>query len=101
MADVIEANMEAIRELCQQFGVARLELFGSAASGQLREESDLDFLVTFKAMGSREHCDGFFGLLFGLERVTGRKVDLLEVDAIENPFLLAEVQASKRGLYAA
>jgi predicted nucleotidyltransferase len=44
---VIEERMNDLRALCKEFGVARLELFGSAATGAFDPLlSDLDFLVT-------------------------------------------------------
>ena len=39
-----------IEHLCRQYGVQRLEAFGSAATGAFRAgQSDLDFLVEFDA----------------------------------------------------
>ena len=36
-----------IREICHRYGVKELSIFGSAARGELRPESDIDFLVDF------------------------------------------------------
>ena len=53
MASVLDAHLAEIPDLCRRFGVARLELFGSAASGAFDpQRSDLDFLVEFDADGS-------------------------------------------------
>jgi predicted nucleotidyltransferase len=44
----LEGKVEQIVELCRQFHVKRLEIFGSAATGAFRpESSDLDFVVDF------------------------------------------------------
>jgi predicted nucleotidyltransferase len=46
MVTIIEDNMARLIELCQQYKVARLDVFGSAASGKFDPaSSDLDFLV--------------------------------------------------------
>ncbi len=46
MIALIEDNREAIAELCRQFGVRRLAVFGSAAKGTFDPAtSDVDFLV--------------------------------------------------------
>jgi len=36
-----------IGEICRRYRVKELSLFGSAARGELRPESDVDFLVDF------------------------------------------------------
>jgi uncharacterized protein len=97
----VESRIEELRELCKRYRVARLELFGSATGKGFHTGSDVDFLVSFGPMTPREHCDAFFGLLFELESLFGRSVDLLEVEAIDNPYLLAEAEATKQSLYAA
>jgi predicted nucleotidyltransferase len=44
----LDGKVEQIVELCRQFRVKRLEIFGSSATGAfLQESSDLDFLVDF------------------------------------------------------
>lgn len=52
-----------------------MSLFGSALTGKLRTESDLDFLVEFDP----GHVPGLIklaGMEIELERILGRKVDL-------------------------
>ena len=44
LANVDRARLEA---LCRKHGVVRLALFGSAARGELRPDSDIDVLVEF------------------------------------------------------
>ncbi|WP_295392898.1 nucleotidyltransferase family protein [uncultured Thiodictyon sp.] len=59
--------------LAQEFGVRRIGLFGSFARGQATEASDIDLVVEFDGpIGLR-----FVDLVEDLERVFGRKVDLL------------------------
>ena len=57
----------------RRFGVKRLALFGSAVRGEAVPASDLDFLVDFERATFRD----YFGLLFFLEKLLGRKVDLV------------------------
>jgi predicted nucleotidyltransferase len=46
---LLQAKLELLRELCERFGVERLELFGSAARGEFDPaHSDLDFIVPMK-----------------------------------------------------
>ena len=102
MHPVVEARREDVRELCVRYRVQTLELFGSATGDRFDPEtSDLDFLVRFQPMTPGEHWDCYFGLLFSLEKLFGRSVDLVEVAAIDNPYFLLAIQPERVPLYAA
>ena len=46
---LLQAKLEPLRELCERYGVERLELFGSEARGEFDPaKSDLDFIVQMK-----------------------------------------------------
>ncbi len=48
MNPLIDQHLDAIRALAREYGVARLELFGSAATDAFdATRSDIDFLVTY------------------------------------------------------
>lgn len=70
--------------LCRRYGVARLEVFGSAAGGAGFDpgRSDADFLVSFMPT-SRDDLAGFADFKDALEMLLGRPVDLVEREAIE------------------
>jgi len=57
MMQAIETRKEALAQLCLQFHVGSLEIFGSAATGELRKDSDLDFLVDFQQVDSMSLAD--------------------------------------------
>jgi uncharacterized protein len=101
-ADIIEANLPAVRELCRRFGVRRLDLFGSAATGRFDPaRSDLDFLVEFKPMDPAPNATAYWDLREGLERLFGRSIDLLSEPALVNPYLRRQIESEKRTLYPA
>lgn len=101
IAQVTE-KMDELRDLCERFRVARLELFGSAAAGDYEPgRSDLDFLVTFEDMVPEDHKNCYFGLLWALEELFQCRVDLLEPQAIENQYLRRAIDKSREALYAA
>ncbi len=93
----------ALEELCRRYAVRRLKLFGSAVGGEFNpQKSDLDFLVEFKAPPEGMRLSSqFFGLLEDMEKLFGRKVDLLEEPAIENSFLRKQAESTSVTLYAA
>ena len=99
---IIEAKREELAALCLRHHVRRLELFGSAASGEFdAARSDLDFLVQFGDMAPAAHADCYFGLLQALESLFSRHVDLVEAGAVRNPYFLKTVERNPVVLYAA
>lgn len=103
MSPSVMEKMEELRELCEKFSVKRFDVFGSAAieSESLPEASDLDFLVEFLSLNEGQHADAYFGLLFALEDLFGRPIDLVMTQAIRNPYFRESVERSRKLLYAA
>lgn len=99
--DVILRRPE-LAGLCRQYGVRRLDLFGSASSGtDTAGLSDLDFLVEFEVPSSATYADNYFDLKDALERLFGRPVDLVVDSAIKNPYFRESVERGKLSVYAA
>ena len=98
----IATRRDEIAELCRRHGVARLEIFGSAARGTDFDPatSDADFLVEFDP--SREHMS--FKELFAFENalaaVLDREVDVLS-DLPRNKYLLASINECREIVYEA
>jgi hypothetical protein len=99
-AEIVETNLPALQALCRRFGVRRLDLFGSAATGRFDPaRSDLDFLVDFEKPPSGGFSSDYFKLLHELEILFQRKVDLLKESALVNPYLRRQIESEKRRLY--
>jgi predicted nucleotidyltransferase len=102
MLDLLQQHRDAISELCRRFKVQSLQAFGSAARGDFNPAtSDLDFLVEFQDIQWDDASAPYFGLLHGLEDLLGRKVDLVERNAVENPYFLKVADQHRDLLYAA
>jgi uncharacterized protein len=97
--NIIDQNIEKIQDVCLKYKVARLFVFGSALSGTLRKNSDIDFVVAFKDIDIYEYADNYFELKYSLENIFKRNVDLLEDNAIENPYFRQSLDATKRLIY--
>jgi len=72
----IEVDEAKLADLCRRYQVRELSLFGSAARGEMRPDSDIDLLVEFlpnAEVGLVEHA----GLMLDLAQLLGRKVDLV------------------------
>lgn len=99
--DDVDALVSEIAALCRRFGVRRLDLFGSAATGAFDPAtSDIDLLVSF-APDLADYAGAFFGLLEGLEALFGRSVDLVSEESIANPYLRRQIMAERRPLFRA
>src|SRR5271169_5125968 len=102
MVGLIQSRKDELTRICGQFRVLRLALFGSAARADFDPEtSDLDFLVEFRAMPPQEHARSYFGLTRELERLFGRKIDLVEASAVRNPYIRRNIEATQVAVYAA
>ena len=76
--------------LVQQFGIARLALFGSTARDVARTESDIDVLVGFDGPATSAR---YFGVQFCLEDLFGCPIDLVTEKALRaelRPFIEKE-----------
>ena len=102
MLTLIDKHRTEVERLCRRYHVARLELFGSAATGQFNPAtSDLDFLVEFPPLSSTQKADAYFGLLHGLEDLFQRKVDLVSSDVRPNRYFAETIAPQRTVLYAA
>lgn len=102
MNSLVEKRRSEVLVLCRRYGVLRLDLFGSAATGQDRSgQSDLDFLVEFLPLAPGRYADAYFGLLESLQELFGRPVDLVVASSIKNAYFREAVERTKALLYAA
>ena len=100
MIEVIENNISKIAALCKTHKVESLFLFGSAARGELKKNSDLDFLVKFStSIDVLDYADNYFDLLEHLKQLFKRNVDLVSVRSLKNPIFIDELNKTKVSLY--
>jgi predicted nucleotidyltransferase len=82
-AEIVKRRPE-LMALCRRHGVARLEIFGSAARAADfdMKRSDADFLVTF-TRAARNDLAAFADFKDALETLLGLPVELVEREAVE------------------
>lgn len=78
----IDIPRERIAEFCQRHRVQKLSLFGSALREDFRPDSDVDVLVSFTE-DARYSLFDLAAMEEELASILGRKVDLVEREAIE------------------
>jgi len=101
MIRVVEDKIQAIRDLCKRYDVKTMYLFGSVCTDKFDDESDIDFLITFKDISVEKYTDNYFELHYKLETLFKRKIDLLTENSLSNPFFIESIEETKLLLYAA
>jgi predicted nucleotidyltransferase/uncharacterized protein with HEPN domain len=102
MVDLLAGKLNELAALCREYGVLRLDVFGSAAKGTFDPEtSDLDVLYTYANHGPDGHVHRFLEFAESLERLFVRKVDLVCDEAVRNPYFREELERTRRNVYLA
>ena len=89
-----------IYAFCRRWQVAELALFGSVLTAEFNTDSDIDVLVTF-AEGEQWSLFDLLHMQEQLEEIFQRPVDLVERDAIRNPFRQRAISKNMQVIYAA
>lgn len=94
--DKYKSKVEAV---CRELSLSRLDLIGSAARDDFSPASDVDVLVTF--LGKEKLFRRYFSLKEKLEEIFGRPVDVIEEQAIRNPYFRRAVEKDRIKIYGA
>jgi predicted nucleotidyltransferase len=92
---------KAIAALCRKYGVKKLSVFGSAARGEMKPESDVDLMLEFDAASKTSLWDypamqEDFSALFD-----HRKVEFASPEILRNPFRRKTILPDLKTLYEA
>jgi len=96
----IEFPEERIAEFCRRRKVTELALFGSVLRDDFGPDSDIDVLITFTPDCGWSLWD-LFDMREELHQIFGRDIDLVEKDALRNPFRKHEILRTYKVVYAA
>ena len=78
----IEINEQRVKEICSNYSISELSLFGSALRRDFNRESDIDLLVEFKPNSDISLFD-LVDLKKEFEILFGREVDIVSKNAIK------------------
>ena len=94
----IEDIKKAVLPACREYGVRRLDAFGSVVRDESSPSSDVDLLVEFQDPADHP-SRRFFGLLHRLEDTLGCGVDLLTSSSLKNPYFKSRVMRERVLIY--
>jgi len=95
----LENYKNIISNLCKQYNVKSLYAFGSVLTDRFNDNSDVDMIVAFNQMPVENYADNYFDLKFTLQDILKRPVDLLEEQAIKNPYFLQNINSTRQLIY--
>lgn len=95
----LDNYQNSLPPLCRKYHVNALYAFGSVLTDRFGPDSDVDLIVAFDDMPVEEYADNYFDFKFSLQSILDRPVDLLEQQAIRNPYFLQTVNRTKRLIY--
>lgn len=96
----IAEHKDSIAALCRNLGVESLLVFGSAVHGSTAAEAaGVGFLFQFNPMPSAQYATSYFSLAAQLEALLHTPVDLVELEAVDNPYFKEAVEESRVPVY--
>lgn len=97
--NLIEKNIDSIKNLCDKHKVKELYIFGSVLTDRFNEASDIDILIQFDDIELNDYFDNYMDLKEELESLLSYPVDLVENQAIKNPIFRQIVDRDKKLIY--
>jgi predicted nucleotidyltransferase len=97
--NILNTYKNQINELCESHKVKHLYAFGSVLTTSFDSKSDVDLIVDFGEIDVKDYADNYFDLKFSLEDILKRPIDLLESQAIKNPYFKQAVDQTKELVY--
>jgi len=102
MQKVLENKISDLKKVCIALSVKRLYAFGSVVSENFREDSDIDFLISFaENLSVEQYTDNYFALHYKLRDLFKRKIDLVTERTLSNPYFIESINESKQLIYEA
>ena len=97
--NTLSAYKKEINALCTNHKVNSLYAFGSVLTPNFNANSDIDFIVDFMEIDVKDYTDNYFNFKFSLQDIFNRPLDLLEEQAIKNPYFKKVVNQTKELVY--
>jgi predicted nucleotidyltransferase len=97
--NTLSAYKNEINALCANLRVRSLYAFGSVLNYNFNTHSDIDLIVDFSDIDVKDYADNYFDFKFSLQDIFNHPLDLLEEQAIKNPYFKQVVNQTKELVY--
>lgn len=102
MQALIAKRKQELIAIYQSLNIKRLYAFGSAVSGDFRDDSDMDFLISFSDnLTVEEYTNNYFTLHYKLRELFNREIDIVTEKTLSNPYFIESINESKLLIYEA
>jgi uncharacterized protein len=103
MQPIIEKRKQELKDICKKLKIKRLYAYGSAVtSDKFRENSDIDFLISFHDnISPEEYSENYFQLQYQLRELFDREIDVITERSLSNPYFIESVNKNKVLIYEA
>jgi predicted nucleotidyltransferase len=96
---LLRNKLTQVSEICRKHKVVKLFVFGSVCTNKFTKNSDIDFLVGFESPYFDGYADNLFDLEEQLENLLNRKVDIVSLATLSNPYFIKVVEKTKILIY--
>jgi predicted nucleotidyltransferase len=87
-------------DIIKKYDLSEVSAFGSVLRDDFNENSDLDLLIVFR-QGKEKSLFDIIDLKNDMEELIGRNVDIIEKEALKNPYRKEEILKTAKVIYAA
>lgn len=101
MNQIVTTKLNELKQLCLDYKVREMYVFGSVCTEKFGEQSDIDFLISFDDLPIDQYADNYFELHYKLEELFKREIDLVTVNSLSNPYFIKGIEQTKKLIYAA
>lgn len=92
-------SLKQLKELCDEYHVDKMYMFGSALTQDFNSKSDIDFLVRFKPIDLADYFENYINFKENLKILFKRDIDLVEEQTLKNPILKKSIDKNKELVY--
>ena len=102
MQKIIENKISDLKKLCISLDIKRFYVFGSVVTDNFREDSDIDFLISFsEKLSIEDYTNNYFTLQYKLRELFKRKIDIVTERTLSNPYFIESIDETKELIYEA
>lgn len=92
MSNIVQTNLKQIKALMLHYGVEKAYAFGSAVTGNMHVDSDVDFVIRFApGIDYETYGNNYFDLLYALQNLLKKDVELVAEETLTNPYLIESI----------